>query len=398
MNDTACFQPSGDPSFDDAALSALVNATVAAISPSKRASTRLTLSAPPEFGGVPSTWEFADLSFNYGALPDPTILNGNTVQFDIAPGSRVGAPLVVTASDARDVAVVQLAVEHSTTLAADASQPLAPTLDYAVNPAGHLALTLHGSLRVGDQPLRLTRAVLPPLSLFTSHLSAAATAANLGRAGAAPTVVGEACDSGGSGSSRGDGNVGGAASSRQGMAVAASVSSAPLLALLNHTLHVSDNTYAEAILRSLNRTDRRTESGLAACHAALAAAGVRLEGSQHVDGSGLSRHNLIAPATFVSLLRTMTASPLRHTLPLAGRSGTLKHRFVGTAAEGRVLAKTGTMGGVSALSGYLLHEDAKLGEVTFSVVANNGLGAGGLLRPAQDAIVVAVANARSQSL
>ena len=66
----------------------------------------------------------------------------------------------------------------------------------------------------------------------------------------------------------------------------------------------------------------------------------------------------------------------------------------GTPAEGRVLAKTGTLGGVSALSGYLLHEDPALGEVTFSILGNNGLGAGGLLRPVQDAIVVAVANAR----
>jgi D-alanyl-D-alanine carboxypeptidase/D-alanyl-D-alanine-endopeptidase (penicillin-binding protein 4) len=124
---------------------------------------------------------------------------------------------------------------------------------------------------------------------------------------------------------------------------------------------------------------------------------VTLQGVQHVDGSGLSRHNLVPPATFVSLLRAMAGSALRDVLPVGGRSGTLRRRFVGTAAEGRVLAKTGTMGGVSGLSGYLLHPDPAVGEVTFSLLGNNGLGYGGLLRPTQDAIVVAVANARAHA-
>ena len=158
-------------------------------------------------------------------------------------------------------------------------------------------------------------------------------------------------------------------------------------------LQVSDNTYAEALLRELD-SNGTVRSALVACHQVLSAAGVELQGVQHVDGSGLSRHNLIPPATFVSLLRKMTRSPLRSVLPVGGRSGTLKHRFIGTAAEGRVFAKTGTEDGISGLSGYLMHQDDAVGEVTFSLLGNNGLGYGGLLRPFQDAIVTAVANAR----
>ena len=78
------------------------------------------------------------------------------------------------------------------------------------------------------------------------------------------------------------------------------------------------------------------------------------------------------------------------------RSGTLRHRFVGTAAEGRVHAKTGTMTAVSALSGYLQHPNASdFGSVTFSLLANGGPGSGGRLRPFQDAMIVQTALARA---
>ena len=69
--------------------------------------------------------------------------------------------------------------------------------------------------------------------------------------------------------------------------------------------------------------------------------------------------------------------------------------MVGTAAEGRVRAKTGTMTGVSALSGYLDHPDgARVGQVTFSLIANNAPVHAAPLRAAQDAVAVAIAEAR----
>ena len=241
---------------------------------------------------------------------------------------------------------------------------------------------MRGGLRIGDPQMRMRRAVLPPARLFKTHLEAAALAAGLGtRAGGAPPPVvllpaGSRCDG-------------------VGAKPLSSVFSAPLLELLNHTLQVSDNTYAEALLRELG-SNGTVGTALAACHVALSKAGVLLAGVQHVDGSGLSRHNLIPPVTFVSLLRTMARSPLRNVLPVGGRSGTLKHRFIGTAAEGRVFAKTGTEDGVSGLSGYLIHpQDDVVGEVTFSLLGNNGLGYGGLLRPVEDAIVTEVTNARA---
>ena len=99
----------------------------------------------------------------------------------------------------------------------------------------------------------------------------------------------------------------------------------------------------------------------------------------------------LSPALLTALLRAVRATALRGLLPTAGRTGTLAGRMVGTAAEGRVHAKTGTMSGVSALSGYLEHADALIGEVWFALIANNSPQSSAVLRAAQDAIAVAVA-------
>ena len=375
-----CLQPSGDPSFSDEALTSLMKATAALIPRSQRKAATLEL-ALPNTGSIPSSWEFDDLNYAYGAAPQPSILNGNAIDLDVSPGPVAGKPLLVTPTDSRDMHVLVTVADGSFTLPNVSLLEEPPELKYNLDEvSGRLELQLRGSMRIGDSPVRFTRAVQPPARLMQVHLHAAAHAAGLGTADDSVTIAsGPGCCSRGNCALR--------------FTEAAANLSKPLLELLNHTLQHSDNTYAEAILRALNQTQPSLDSGLTACRSALQSIGVDLTGVQHVDGSGLSRHNLIPPDTFVSLLRAMAGSPLRHTLPVAGRSGTLRHRFVGTAAEGRVLAKTGTLGGVSALSGYLLHPDPAMGEVTFSLMANNFLGSGATLRPALDAIIVAVTNA-----
>jgi D-alanyl-D-alanine carboxypeptidase/D-alanyl-D-alanine-endopeptidase (penicillin-binding protein 4) len=91
------------------------------------------------------------------------------------------------------------------------------------------------------------------------------------------------------------------------------------------------------------------------------------------DGSGLSRYNLVAPAFLVALLEREARSPnaavFHAALPVAGRDGTLASRMRGTPAEGNVHAKTGTLSGVRALSGYFTTAAGE--RMVFSMISNH---------------------------
>ncbi len=90
------------------------------------------------------------------------------------------------------------------------------------------------------------------------------------------------------------------------------------------------------------------------------------------DGSGLSLKNRVAPVEMVALLETILKSAHRdlllESLPVAGVSGTLRHRSYGNGG-GRVVAKTGTLAGTSALSGFILDATGQP-RWSFSVIGN----------------------------
>jgi D-alanyl-D-alanine carboxypeptidase/D-alanyl-D-alanine-endopeptidase (penicillin-binding protein 4) len=75
-----------------------------------------------------------------------------------------------------------------------------------------------------------------------------------------------------------------------------------------------------------------------------------------VDGSGLSRADSTSPAEVVSLLRQIWHSPIGNglaaALPVVGVNGTVRAIGVRTPAQGRCIAKTGTLNDVTNLAGY----------------------------------------------
>jgi D-alanyl-D-alanine carboxypeptidase/D-alanyl-D-alanine-endopeptidase (penicillin-binding protein 4) len=92
-----------------------------------------------------------------------------------------------------------------------------------------------------------------------------------------------------------------------------------------------------------------------------------------VDGSGLSRSDRAAPHQLALLLDHMRDQPgftaLYDSLPIAGRDGTLSTRMRSGPARGHCHAKTGTLTGVSALSGYCTSRSRRT--LVFSVLMNN---------------------------
>jgi serine-type D-Ala-D-Ala carboxypeptidase/endopeptidase (penicillin-binding protein 4) len=170
--------------------------------------------------------------------------------------------------------------------------------------------------------------------------------------------------------------------------------------LLSETNQNSNNFYAESLLRQLgkrNPVDSPTvftaQQGLTVLSQALARLGVNSTGYRLIDGSGLSRKNLASPRAIVQTLRGIDQPQYRNifraSLPVAGQRGTLRRRLIGTAAEGRLWAKTGTLKGVTALSGYL----ERLGQptLTFSILVNQSPQPTAVLQQAVDRVVLAIA-------
>jgi D-alanyl-D-alanine carboxypeptidase/D-alanyl-D-alanine-endopeptidase (penicillin-binding protein 4) len=156
--------------------------------------------------------------------------------------------------------------------------------------------------------------------------------------------------------------------------------SEPLERVLADFWYPSDNLIGEELLKALGVAQAgspgSSESGIAAETAFLRSVGVDSATVSIVDGSGLSRYDECTPRALVAVLQYDWNSPHRDVvldaLPVAGVRGSLKKRFVGTPAQGRVFAKTGGMLNVTNLSGYIATKHH--GTTTFSFLIDHALG------------------------
>jgi D-alanyl-D-alanine carboxypeptidase/D-alanyl-D-alanine-endopeptidase (penicillin-binding protein 4) len=152
--------------------------------------------------------------------------------------------------------------------------------------------------------------------------------------------------------------------------------SAPLREVLAAFLKPSQNQIGELLLKTLGRELRgagTASAGRAAVDSLVRTWGLDAGALSQADGSGLSRYNLVAPELLAGILEHMLRSPHREAwhaaLPVGGVDGTLAGRFRGTPLEGRLHAKTGTLNGVRALSGYVPGPDGR--PLVFSILVNH---------------------------
>ena len=138
----------------------------------------------------------------------------------------------------------------------------------------------------------------------------------------------------------------------------ASVDSLPVRDVIGIMLRESDNLAAEMFVKELGHRFAGAGSwsaGLGVVRDTLASAAIPLDGLAVVDGSGLDRSDRATCATLAAL--DATGGPAGATviagLPRAGNCGTLVKRFLGQPAAGRIRAKTGSLTGVAALTGYV---------------------------------------------
>jgi D-alanyl-D-alanine carboxypeptidase/D-alanyl-D-alanine-endopeptidase (penicillin-binding protein 4) len=350
-----CFEAAGDPSVTykqiAAALPALQNLNLAR-GPSAMVDPFAKL-AP-----FPPTWEVGDAVTYYGATPSALVLNENTFTLRVtgaANGQRA------TLSVAEPVFDSPLMGEVQNLVMTDSTQPVGVNGDAIPFRRG---VVLTGTIQPSVS-VDLLLAVPRPNNRFVDAVTVSLGLATL------PVQQVASC---------------------AGPAVAAtSIVSEPLSTLLNWTLQTSDNLYAESFLRMFARNATNLDAAIATMHSVLPAEAVSAIGAQ-VDGSGLSRHNRIAPRAFEALIRDIVGhDPLAKQfisfLPQAGVSGSLRNRFIGSPAAKVTFAKTGGMTGVSSLAGVILNPVL----VTFAVICNDAVRPGAATRADIDAIVTLLA-------
>jgi serine-type D-Ala-D-Ala carboxypeptidase/endopeptidase (penicillin-binding protein 4) len=152
--------------------------------------------------------------------------------------------------------------------------------------------------------------------------------------------------------------------------------SLPLIEDVRVTNKTSQNLHAEMALRLVAKMSGNTpsfEGGAAAMKQFLLQAGLKEDDFVLLDGSGLSRRDLVTPSGIVQLLLYASRQPwgeaFEESLPLGGVDGSLSERFLKSPAIGLVHAKTGTLSHVNALSGYA--QTAKGRRLVFSIFCNN---------------------------
>jgi D-alanyl-D-alanine carboxypeptidase/D-alanyl-D-alanine-endopeptidase (penicillin-binding protein 4) len=156
----------------------------------------------------------------------------------------------------------------------------------------------------------------------------------------------------------------------------------------------SDNLSSEMVLRALSLEfhgrPASAEKGIFMIDSLINRTDLKSNHYYIVDGSGVSHYNLISAELMIELLKYVHYdSPenyeiLANSFPLAGIDGTLENRMKRGRAFDNVRAKTGTLSGVSNLSGYL--KSANDHDIAFSIFIQNYIGSSKLARLYQDRI------------
>ncbi len=319
---------------------------------------------------VNPSWQWEDIESDYGAPINSLILNQNVFNLKLQP-QTIGKPLQVVWTDINEAKQWQV-INESVTTREDLPKSINITRDLSKP-----ILRIQGQLTEKSNPEIISLPVPAPAEYFLRHFRNALATEKITVAQAFVSVA-----------------------QRKNEQEIAAVESPPLSQLLAETNLNSNNLFAEASLRSLavkklptDPNQSSADAGLEVMKATLTQLGVDPKTYVLVDGSGLSRKDLVTPEAFVQILRAMRRSPQAEvylaSLPVAGKSGTLKNRFLHTPAEGIVQAKTGTMDGVVSLSGYVnpLHYDP----VVFSIIVNQTEQPIAVVRQAVDEIVVLLA-------
>src|SRR5688572_8644074 len=315
-------------------------------------------------------WAWDDLGYTTGALFGALNLAENRLTVTITPGPAAGTAVAVSLEP------------HALRPLANRVTTVAPGTTPFVWPEqrpGEPFLTIAGTVVAGAQPVRLNVSAGNPTLWFAAVLRN-----RLQRAGI--EVVGDAWDI--------DDVL--PRPDRTAATVLWTHRSRPLAEIVQPLLKDSINLYAEAVMR-LNAAAGAlptNDAALEGFRRRLESWGIPADAQQVIDGSGLSRRDVISAEAVLAILQRMQdrslASAYVTALPIAGVDGSLENRMRNTPAAGNVRAKTGTMSNIRSLAGYVTTRDGE--RLAFVAMVNNFEGPGASANQALDAIAVRLAS------
>jgi len=325
--------------------------------------------APARF---PSGWTVDDTVWSYGAAVSAIVVNDNAMTLEVRPGEASGAPLRVSVDPSGSLYDVR---NEALTTAAGTE----PQLRLARDPESHTFI-LSGTLPLDASRRFLSVAVQEPAenaAALLAHLLEARGVHIMGRsrarhAGDPAAFVPPA-----------------------GRTVFADHISPTLIEDVRLTNKISDNLHAELLLRIAAKEKGGADNlddALKFADQFRQGIGLASDDVLLKDGSGLSRDDLATPQGFVHLLAYAAGQPwgaaFLGTLPVAGEDGTLEGRMKGTAAAGRIQAKTGQVDHVEALSGFATTLRGE--RLIFSLMGDNHIASGHDAAAIVDGICVAM--------
>jgi D-alanyl-D-alanine carboxypeptidase/D-alanyl-D-alanine-endopeptidase (penicillin-binding protein 4) len=316
-------------------------------------------------------WAWDDLGYTTGSLFGALNLAENRLTVTITPGYAAGAPAALSVEPHASYRPLSNRVLTAA--------PGSAALVWPEQRPGEPFLTIAGTVVAGAQPTRLNVSAGNPTFWFASVFRNRLLQQGI-------EVTGEAWDI--------DDVV--PAPLRAAATVVHTHRSRPLSEIVQPLLKDSINLYAEAVMR-LNTAPGSfptNDAALDGFRQRLQTWGIASDAQQVIDGSGLSRRDVISTEAVLAILQRMqdptNVSPFVRALPVAGVDGSLANRMRETPAAGNVRAKTGTMSNIRSLAGYVTTRDGE--RLAFVAMVNNFEGAGAAANQALDAIAVSLAS------
>lgn len=312
--------------------------------------------------GIGAGWAWDYLQYGYAAPVGALQFNESVATLTIAAAPTAGGTAIVSLQPGAGLELLNRATTGGS--GSDDTIDYRRHLDRAV-------LEVTGSIPLGAQPEVRTVAVVNPTLFFAESVRTGLIARGI-------AVTGQAVDYDDVAAELQAADAGTDRSTGLPFAkVIATTDSPPLREIATVLMKVSQNLYAETLLKAVGAARGglgTTEGGRIAARDSLVSWGVPPDSYVMYDGSGLSRYNYVTASTLTSILEHLYKDPVHRdaflaTLPIAGKDGTLASRLRLTRAEGNALAKTGSIANVRALSGFVKTRDGET--LVFSILAND---------------------------